>query len=487
MSKSSLGAENRSRLNRGAAAMAGGFLVRFGAKGLFLATVVFLYGARRFGTYSLAVASVELFVTIAGLSMKKLLFKMLDDRESTASPAERVADGALTVVAASAVLGGVVAGGLWGTGQADGPVGRMLLMLLPMVAGQCLLDVSLTAIRWTGLVRYEVTTRSIAEPYAGLVASLIAFKLGFRETGLAIGYWVGTLAALGQAAYGLSRSFDLSPLRHYRIALRPVLAGVRANYANTLSDLANNLYQRVDTYIVGIVLGPRATGVYSFAKQFTTPITQIRQSYDALVVPLVSRELSEPPSERTAARIGEIIGLILNIQMPYLIALMGAGAVILGFFPATFRPALVPMIILAAGNILHASHGVADIVLAYRAPLRGFAITVTSMVIGAVAGWLLVPDLGLTGAALGIGISFIGRAMMRYHAVRALGVHIRIVPVFGRSVAGLAVAATVLAAFRLVLPVGSGTVLQIAATVLALAAFVALVRFAPAPVRPRPA
>lgn len=478
MAQSSLGKDNRARLNRGAAAMAGGFLVRFGAKAMFLAVAVFFYGAKLFGAYSLAVASIELFVVIAGLSMKKLLFKMLDDKDAPSSPAERIADAGITVVVASAVLGAVVAVGLWATGQEGGAVGRMTLWLLPMVAGQCLLDVSLTGIRWAGLVRYEVTTRSLAEPYAGLAASVAAYWAGFHEAGLAIGYWVGTLAALSLAAYGLHRTVDLAPLRHYRVRFAPVWLGVRANFTNTLSDLANNLYQRVDMYIVGIALGPTATGVYSLAKQFTTPIRQIRQSYDALVIPLISRELSEAPSPETGKRIGEIMGLILNIQVPYLIVLAGAGAAILSYFPAEFHDAFLPMVILTAGNLLHASHGVGDTVLSYRAPMRGLVITLISMAIGAAGGWWLVYELGLTGAALGIGLSFVSKAILRYYAVRAIDVHIPMLKVFGPSSISLVLAVMIFAAFRLLFPVG-GTLPQIAATLLALGAFATVLKLDP--------
>jgi O-antigen/teichoic acid export membrane protein len=468
--QSPLGKDDRAKLNRGAAAMAAGFLIRFGAKGLFLATAALLYGPIVFGGYAVALATVEFCVAAAGLSVKKLLFKTLDDPAAEATHAERIADAALMVVATGGPLGLGIGLALWATGQAGGAVGSVLMLMLPMIMGQCLLDVTLTAIRWTGVVRYEVITRSIVEPYVGLVASLLAYAAGLHHTGLAVGYAAGTIAALCQAAYGLRRGVDLSPMRHYRLSIRPVVEGVRANAANTLGDLAANLYQRVDLYIVALALGAHASGVYAMAKQFCVPIRNIRQSYDALVLPLMSRDLTAAAQREVGGRIGEIVGLILNIQLPYLLAIGGIGAVILGFFPHSFQGAFVPMVILAIGETLHASHGIGEYILAYKAPVRGLVNTLVSMLAGGLAAWLLVGRYGISGAAVGMLISYSARALLRSATIRQLGFAVPYAAVFARYAMPTGLAAAMLIASRLLFP-KADIAANLLVTLLALALF----------------
>src|SRR3954471_22906725 len=63
---------------RGAQATAAGFAGRLAARLLFLFVAGRLFGATAFGAYVLAVAGVELAVSVGSLGMKKLIFQLLD-------------------------------------------------------------------------------------------------------------------------------------------------------------------------------------------------------------------------------------------------------------------------------------------------------------------------------------------------------------------------------------------------------------------------
>ena len=63
---------------RGAVSTGFGFAIRLGARLIFLFVAGHLFGALLFGAYSLGVATVEASVGLAGLSLKKTLFQMLD-------------------------------------------------------------------------------------------------------------------------------------------------------------------------------------------------------------------------------------------------------------------------------------------------------------------------------------------------------------------------------------------------------------------------
>ena len=183
---------------RGGRSAALGFLIRFGARLLFLFVAGRLFGATLFGAYAIAVAVVELAVTVGGAGLKRQIFKLLDEEAEGRSPPHILIDSAILVVAASlACIVPVTAAMaiLPGTMVADNTEAALLL-LAPMILGQALLDLFLAATRWTHRMRHQVWARSIIEPYAGVAAAILAWLLGWRETGLILGYWAGTTAAL---------------------------------------------------------------------------------------------------------------------------------------------------------------------------------------------------------------------------------------------------------------------------------------------------
>lgn len=409
--------EDRRLLKTGAAAMASGFLVRFGARGLHLYLAAALYGVALYGAFSLATAMVELAVTLGGLGMKKLLFQSLDDTSTDRPTEARLADAAAMVLLASLSLSALGALILW---LWPGPMGRsgaLLLLILPMIAGQSLLDLAIAATRWKRLVRYDVVARSIVEPWAALAGALLGWLAGWRDAGLALGYTLGTLAALAYALRGIALAYDRTGLRAARPQVRLLLPQIRQNAPNIASDLANALFIRFDLTLVGLLLGERAAGIYAMARQFCLPVRQIRQSFDSMLVPMISKVLTEAELPTVTARIADMSRVILTVQLPILILLAGFGSHLLTLFPPDFTLAFLPMMILVTGEIAQASFGAGDLLFVYRDPLRGLAMTLISIAAGIALALLLMPQLSLIGAALAMGGSYALRALLRRHQI----------------------------------------------------------------------
>ena len=178
---------------RGGLSAGGGLAVRLGARIVFLAIAAQLFGAALFGAFSLAVAVIELATAVAGLGMKRYLFRLLEE------PGERAQghvflDTVVLVAVAGLVLGAAIAGAalaLPATVLAP-QTAAALLFVAPLVAGQALLDLFLAATRWKHRMRYEVVARSLVEPYVGLAATGAAWFAGFQASGLVVGYAAGT-------------------------------------------------------------------------------------------------------------------------------------------------------------------------------------------------------------------------------------------------------------------------------------------------------
>ena len=399
---------------RGGLSAGGGLAVRLGARIVFLAIAAQLFGAALFGAFSLAVAVIELATAIAGLGMKRYLFRLLEE------PGERAQghvflDTVVLVAVAGLVLGAAIAGAalaLPATVLAP-QTAAALLFVAPLVAGQALLDLFLAATRWKHRMRYEVVARSLVEPYVGLAATVAAWLAGFEASGLVVGYAAGTLAALAYAAVGVRRSFGSLGLLHYRLRPGSLLATLRPTAVPTTTDMTAAFFGRADIYLVGVLLGEAPAGVYAMARQLRTPIRQARQAFDSLLTPIVARTLSADGPAATAAAIATATRMILAVQLALVVTVIALGRPALDWFGAEFASAYLALLLLAVAETVQGAFSVSDLLLLYlRARL---ALWVVVAMIGVNLATLvpMIDAWGIDGAAVSVLLATAAGALLR--------------------------------------------------------------------------
>jgi O-antigen/teichoic acid export membrane protein len=412
---------------KGGGSAALGFLIRLGARLLFVVMAGRLFGVALFGAFTIAVAVVELAVTLGGAGMKRQLFKLLDEEQGGRSPPHIVIDGLILVTLASLICIApimlVVA--LHPPGQIAGNTATALLLLAPMILGQALLDLLLAATRWTHRMRHQVWARSIIEPYAGVAASALAWALGFQATGLIIGYWAGTLGALGYALVGARQCLGPFRLRRYRLSPSRLWFVVRETALPTLSDFTNALAGRLDLYLVGLMLGEVPAGIYGMARQVRTPIRQVRQSFDGLLTPIVSRTLSLAGPAQPGQATASATRLILAIQLPLLIALVAIGRPLLHWIGPEFDAGYLAMLLLAAAESIQGAYGVSDLILLYRRPVYIIWLTAIGAAVNVAAGLALIPHFGVEGAAAAALVAYVAANLARrLFLARGFAIHV---------------------------------------------------------------
>lgn len=406
---------------RGAVATGAGFALRLGARVGFLFLAGRLFGARTFGQYALGVAAVESGVGLAGLSLKKVLFQLLDDNAGARPDAHVVLDACALVLTASAAVaafvmaGACVADGGW-PHQGAWPA---LFWLAPMIGGQCLADVLLAASRWKRLIRYEVVGRSLVEPYTQVAVALAGWAAGWSTAALIVAYWAGNATLNLYALTGVRRGFGSLRLASWRPQPKRLAGIARRLAANTATELLGGLYTRLDLYLVGGFLGARAAGVYAMAQQVRTPIKQVRQSFDGLLIPLVARTLAEKGARATGGSLASAARLLLAIQAPVLAALIAFGAPLLHLFGPGFEKGYAALVLLAGAETLAASLGLGDLILVYLAPQAGLGMAALAFATGLVCVAVLTPLYGLAGAAGAMLLAMVLQAAVRRWYLRA--------------------------------------------------------------------
>jgi O-antigen/teichoic acid export membrane protein len=402
-------------LLRGSGAAVAGFGIRFGARALFLLIAGHLYGVASFGAFSIAVAVVELAVAIAGLGSKRLIFKLLDERPA-GRPAEHVVyDAALLVAGAGLLIAALIVLGLLvlPVPMVGAETEIMLAVLAPMIAGQALLDLILAATRWHHVMRYEVVGRSVVEPYAATAGTFLAWLAGWTGIGLALGYWAGTLAALGFALFGTRRLFATEAAPRYRPHRADLVAMLRGAAWPTLSDGINAFSGRLDVFLVGFLLGQSPAGIYAMARQIRIPVRQVRQSFDGILTPLIARTLASGGPIETGKAAASATRFILAIQLAILVALIAIGKPLLGSLGSGFAVGYTAMIILTVAESIQGAFGVSDLLFLYRRPVVTVSITALTIVVNAAAALLLIGPFGVIGAASSVLLANLAAVLAR--------------------------------------------------------------------------
>lgn len=409
---------------RGAGTNALSFVLRFAARAGFLWVAARLYGAAAYGAFSFAVAVIELAVPIASLGLKRMIFPWLEQEADQRGAAHVLLD-ALSI----GIAGSVLLAALMMAGVAAAPTSAMspelrlaMIALAPALAGQVLADITLAATRWTHAMRFEVAGRGAIEPYVGTAVAAAAYAAGWNETGLLLSYGAGSLALAIYALASAWRTFDGFNLRHWRPHPERLLKRSNALLTASGSDALTALAQRADLYLVGLLLGDKATGVYGVIRQLRTPVLQVRQAFDGILTPVIARSLSHIGEVETGNATAAATRVILAAQLAVVLLMVTAGDALLRLFGPQYVTGYGALLALCAVEVLNGAFGIGETIIYYLRPMRALAINLAMIAIPVALVVPLAPRLGIAAAALAVAVAALVAVWLRRSWLARLGI-----------------------------------------------------------------
>lgn len=415
---------SRNTVARGAGANASSFVLRFAARAAMLYIGAKLYGPAAYGAFIMAVAVVELAVPVASLGLKRMIFPWLEEQAAARGAPHILLDALLLAVVVGVVLAAMIVAvaALLPDALLSHRLRLALLIVTPALVGQVVSDIALAATRWTQRMRYEVVARGFVEPYIATGVSFLCWLRGMTDTGMVLGYWAATAAltlfSLGAARQGLGA---FAP-RSWRPDLSSLAARARQLVAATGGDVVFNLSQRIDLFLVGLLLGDAPAGVYGAVREFRTPILQVRQSFDGILVPLGARVMQSGDDAAAGAAMAAATRVILAIQLGIVLLLAAAGHWLLGLFGAQYAGGYATFLLLLLAETVNGAFGVSELILYFRRPGLVWINNLVMIGVAVVAIVLLAPWLGSAGAALGMGLAGIASALLRRRWLAHIGV-----------------------------------------------------------------
>jgi O-antigen/teichoic acid export membrane protein len=171
-----------------------------------------------------------------------------------------------------------------------------------------------------------------------------------------------------------------------------------------IQTLAAHLHYRIDLYLIALLLNPEQVAFYSIAVNMTHPILQIPEAIGTVIFPKLAGSSDAQAHERTAVTCRHTLFATIVAAIVY--AGIGSQVMVL-FYGDRYAPAIPPMFMMLPGIIM---------ISLYQILTRNFTsrnkqqINIVSagvaLAVNITANLILIPRLGIVGAALSTAISY---------------------------------------------------------------------------------
>lgn len=401
---------NQTDLIKGAAANLFGFIIRLGARLPFLFVVALLYGKEIFGQYLFAVTLVETLTAIILFGFKRSLFHFLND-DLLRGDRTGVYNTVLTAMIVCIAIGIAVIGPIyiWRDFLFQIFPDKMAMgvfILLPAALLYACAEILLTATRAARKMRYEVTAKSIVEPYILLIFSTGLYFLNHVDLGLFIAYWVMNVSILIYALYAFGTVYE-KDIRVWRgICWDKIKAMAVFSSPTAAYDLIGVLTLRIDIYFLAAIVSPAALGVYGIALQIVTIVKKIRQSFDPILEPVISQTLKHSSMKNVNKELSQVSYWIFSIQAMIFTLLVFYGNGLLGLFNASGEQAHQTLLFLIGAIIIQGSFGLSELIFLYKKPAINPMLSIVILAFHASLCYFMTTAFGMVGAAASLLISY---------------------------------------------------------------------------------
>ena len=379
------------------------------------------------GLYYIAIAIHDLLALVCSGGFQTALTRFVAQR--LASDDEAGLRGMLhlgrvipTVAAcAVAILTAAVSGPL-ANGAFDQPPLRPLLLLVALVLpASVFADVTLAAARGYRTMRQSAAIGLFLEPALRLLLTVVAIQLGMGITGALVALVITNYVAAVVASIWVNRltgRLETAP----RYEARTLLSFAALSWASTV---AIDAFIWADTILLGLMRSPREVGLYQVATRLVLLSAIFVMPFTQAVAPRVSDLFERNRLPELRSLYVTVTGWVVRLVILPTLVLIFFPEELLSIFGPSFQQAAEVTVILAVGALIHATTGPSGAMLNMTGrPKWALANNVTTVFVNIVLNLVLIPSLGITGAAIAWTSSLLfTNALVAWQIHRALGVH----------------------------------------------------------------
>ena len=397
---------------RGALASLGGFGGRMVARLILMIAAGHLYGAVPLGLLGQVAAITEILAAVAVLGLKRSLLDLMSEDEKEGRDPKRTLIAALIVSLGLGIAMSLALGLSWSILFPDIKMPAILFAAIPCIV---FAEVAGAAIRFKRIIRWEVISRCVMEPWAFLAAAIALYfaGVGAGEAGLLIAYAVSTLAAAIGMVFGLNHAFSLMHLVRTGTDWYHLRAVPSRSFSVGITDVGSMIFRRMDILVLSLVVGHGATGVYYMAQQIVTVPHKIHQLFEPMLSPVLAKLHHAAEKTLIATKLASICRWVFTLQLALTVPLLVFGSDVLSLFGQEFVAGATVLVFLLLAELIDGSFALTETPLVFARPAIPPKLVLAALVLesGAIYGFAAL--WGVFGAALGFLVSMVFLNMLR--------------------------------------------------------------------------
>ncbi len=415
---------------RGAKASLAGAGGRLTARILLMLAAGNWYGVTALGLLGETAALIEITAAIGALGLRRALLGILAKAEISKKPLQQcIIDAVLLVL----VVGGslcLLLVLIWPLIHAGGhQVPAAVAIAVPCIM---LTEVALAATRFRRIIRWNVLSRSIVEPWSFLILVIVGHWLELGMSVLLWAYLLSLILAMGIALIGLIRVYTWRRLLSFTPKPVNAIQIAQISFPTGLLEISSMLFRRIDILILGLVAGPAATGVYYMAQQVATVVHKIHDLFEPMMSPVIAQAEQRGDHQQIGTQLATTCRWILTIQLGIAAPLVIFGAGVLDSFGAGFATGMLAMTILFLGEIADGSFALSELPLVFARPKIPPLLAGCALLLEIAAVYLLGRLYGPVGAAMGFSVAMLVLCVLRltllHHTFRLQLLNLTFIP-----------------------------------------------------------
>jgi O-antigen/teichoic acid export membrane protein len=209
------------------------------------------------------------------------------------------------------------------------------------------------------------------------------------------------LLAIGASAYRLFR-----PQLKGVPALLPVRELLAFSLPVMLFNLLSLSQNQVEVYLLTAMQSSEATGVFNIASRTSVLIVAFLEGLGYIFSPFISDLSNRQEMSQLQELVSTVTRWSFMIGLPIALTLILFNGPILRIFGTSFEQAVPALIVLSLGQLINAATGPVGIILTMSGhPKVNLIDSILTLILNVVLDVLLIPRLGIMGAAIGSSIA----------------------------------------------------------------------------------
>lgn len=377
----------------------------FGFGGRLIArAILMIFAGRAFGIEALGhlgqVAAIsEIAAACCVMGLKRSLLDMLSaDELAGRAPEKRMVEALGVAALIGAVVGGLLCFAWWQIF----PEKRYLLPLLFIAVPSIVIaDVSLTAIKFKRIVRWDVWARCITEPWMFVGLAFLFWTMGRVGDGLIIAYVGSVMTAALTAIFGLSHVIGLRKLASAKPSVKSWPAIVRHSLPIGITDISIMALRRLDLIVLSLFVGPAGAGLYYMAQQLVTIPQKIGGMFEPMLSPVMAGLHNRRQVGQIRNNLVSVCRWIFTAQFALTIPMIVFGESLMGLFGEGFAAGASVLAIILLAELIDGTFISSETPLVYAKPKIPPTLLVIALIVEVCAVALFASLWGVEGAAIG--------------------------------------------------------------------------------------